>query len=225
MPMKYASKHVIFKLLTLVFLLFSLSFPVKAQTMPQDTDENRKTILAFGDSLTAGYGLLQGQSYPAQMEKELKALGYDVRIVNAGVSGDTTSGGLSRLDWSLKQAKPDLVILALGANDMLRGVTPDVTRANLDGMLDKIKAQGIPVILAGMMAARNMGDVYVKSFDGIYPALAEKHGVTLYPFLLEGVAANPDMNIYDGLHPNEKGVAIMVGGLLPLVRAALDDMK
>ncbi len=173
-------------------------------------------ILAFGDSLTAGFGLPPDQSFPAQLERRLRADGIDVHVVDGGQSGDTTAGGLARLDWSLAE-KPDLVILELGANDMLRGIDPATVRANLDATIEKIKASGAKVLLAGMRATPNWGEKYQKDFDRIYPELARTHGVALYPFFLDGVAMDPELNQPDGLHPNARGVAMIVERLAPRV--------
>lgn len=173
-------------------------------------------ILAFGDSLTAGYGLPASEAFPARLAARLKEDGIDVRIVNAGVSGDTTTDGLARLDWALAD-KPDAVILALGANDALRGIDPKIVRANLDKMIDKIAATGAKILLLGMLAPANWGAQYEHDFDAIYPAVAKAHGVPLYPFILDGVAMNPALNQADGLHPNARGVAVMVDRIAPLV--------
>lgn len=172
--------------------------------------------VGFGDSLMAGYQLAPGEGFPEQLQDALEAQGHDIVIANAGVSGDTTSGGLARLDWSVPD-DTDFVILELGANDALRGVSPDLTRENLDAMISGLKARGIDVILAGMLAPPNMGDDYAAAFNPIYPDLAEKHDVTLYPFFLDGVAAQEDRLLGDGMHPNADGVAEMVGRFLPLM--------
>ncbi|WP_223477509.1 arylesterase [Oricola indica] len=172
--------------------------------------------VGFGDSLMAGYQLAPGEGFPEQLEEALKAQGHDIVIANAGVSGDTTSGGLARLDWSVPD-DTDFVILELGANDALRGVSPDLTRENLDAMISGLKARGVDVILAGMLAPPNMGDDYAAAFNPIYPDLAEKHDVTLYPFFLDGVTAQEDKLLADGMHPNAVGVAEMVGRFLPLM--------
>ncbi|MGA8402547.1 MAG: arylesterase [Stellaceae bacterium] len=173
-------------------------------------------VLAFGDSLTAGLGLPAREAFPAKLQARLKSEGVDVKIVNAGVSGDTTTDGLARLDWALAD-KPDFVILALGANDALRGIDPQIVRANLDKMIDKIQASGAKILLLGMLAPANWGQQYEHEFDAIYPDLAKAHGVPLYPFFLEGVAMNQALNQPDGIHPNERGVAIMVDHIAPLV--------
>jgi acyl-CoA thioesterase-1 len=177
-------------------------------------------IVAFGDSLTAGYGVKPSDSFTAQLQMALQAKGHKVSVANAGVSGDTTSGGLERLDWAL-DPKPDAVILELGANDALRGLDPKIPRENLDKMLADLKAKGIPVLLTGMKAPNNWGDDYPKKFDAIFPDLAAKYGVPLYPFFLEGVALDPSFTQPDGLHPTGKGVAEIVKRILPDVEALL----
>jgi acyl-CoA thioesterase-1 len=173
-------------------------------------------ILAFGDSLTAGLGLLPGKAYPELLQARLKASGYNARVINAGVSGDTTRNGLDRLDWTLEEA-PDIAIVALGANDALRGLNPARSEANLDAVLGKIAAKGAVLLIAGMYAPRNMGPEYARVFDGIFPRLAAKYKAALYPFLLDGVAGDPNMNLPDGLHPNEAGAARIAEGLYPLL--------
>lgn len=177
-------------------------------------------IVGFGDSLTAGFGLGPGQGFTDRLQAALKAKGHDVAVANAGVSGDTTSGGLARLDWSVPDGTR-LVILELGANDMLRGVSPDIAERNLDAMLAKLRERKIAVLLAGMRAAPNLGAGYQKSFDAIYPRLAMKYDVPLYPFFLDGVAGHPDLQLEDGLHPNPKGVDAIVERILPSVEKAI----
>lgn len=178
-------------------------------------------IVGFGDSLMAGYQLAPGESFPERLEVALKAKGYEVTVANAGVSGDTSSGGLSRLDWSVPDGT-DLVILELGANDMLRGLPPQVTEKNLDEMISRLKERGIDVVLAGMLAAPNLGADYAEAFDGIFPRLAERHDLTLIPFFMEGVAADPKLLLADGMHPTAEGVDRMVEEALPYVERALD---
>jgi acyl-CoA thioesterase-1 len=173
-------------------------------------------IVGFGDSLMAGYGLDAGQSFPEKLEKALREKGHDAVIANAGVSGDTTSGGLARLDWSVPDGTR-LVILELGANDMLRGIGPAITEKNLDAMLARLKERGIDVLLAGMRAAPNLGPDYQADFDALYPRLAEKYGVPLYPFFLDAVAADPAYLLEDGMHPNAAGIDRMVEKMLPEV--------
>ena len=178
-------------------------------------------ILDFGDSLTAGYGLPAGQAFPARLEAWLHQQGIGARVVNAGVSGDTTAGGLARLDWALAD-KPDLVILALGANDALRGIDPAAVRNNLDKMLRRIKTTGAKVLLVGMLAPPNWGEEYKTEFDRIFPDLARTNDVPLYPFFLEGVAMKPELNQPDGLHPNERGVAVLVDRIAPVVAGLVE---
>lgn len=187
--------------------------PVKADT---------KLIVAFGDSLFAGYGMPQGQGFAPALERALTAEGVPAKVVNAGVSGDTTAGGLQRLAFVLDglERKPDLVILGLGANDMLRGLDPDQARANLDAMLAELKSRKIDAVLTGMLTAPNLGPDYAAKFNPIYPALARKYDVPLYPFFLDGVTGRSELVLPDGLHPNEKGVAEIVRRILPTVEQA-----
>jgi acyl-CoA thioesterase I len=181
-------------------------------------------ILDFGDSLTAGYGLAPEQAFPARLEAALRRRGIEVRVVNGGVTGDTTAGGLARLDWALAD-KPDLVILALGANDALRGIDPATVRNNIDKMIRKIEANGARVLLIGMLAPPNWGAEYKSTFDRIFPELAKVHDVPLYPFFLEGVAMKPELNQPDGLHPNERGVAVLVDRLAPVVARLVGSLS
>lgn len=180
-------------------------------------------LVALGDSLTAGYQLAGRDAFPAVLEAALKAKGHDVAIENAGVSGDTTTGGLDRLDWSVPDGT-DGVILELGANDALRGLDPAIPERALDQILAKLKARNIPVLLAGMYAPRNNGEAYVKAFDSIYPRLARKHGVPLYPFFLEGIAGDARLNLADGIHPNPAGVKVIVERMLPTVEAFIASL-
>ena len=181
------------------------------------------SLVAFGDSLSAGYQLPADDAFPAQLQAALRAKGLDVTVANAGVSGDTAQAGLDRLDWSVPDGT-DAVIVELGANDMLRGLDPATTEATLDTILTRLQARHIKVLFAGMYALRNLGPDYQKAFEAIYPALAKKHDVPLYPFFLDGVAQDPALKLPDGLHPNAKGVATIVERILPaaetLVRAA-----
>ncbi len=173
-------------------------------------------IVALGDSLSAGYGLPADAAFPARLTIALQAKGIAATIVNAGVSGDTASGGLGRLDWSVPQ-DTEAVILELGANDALRGIDPSVTKTALDTILKKLKDRHIVVLLAGMRAPRNLGPDYVSAFDAIYPALASTHAVVFYPFFLDGVASDPKLNQSDGLHPNAAGVDVIVARIMPQV--------
>ncbi|MBZ9679557.1 arylesterase [Mesorhizobium sp. ESP6-5] len=177
-------------------------------------------IVGFGDSLMAGYGLGPGEGFTDKLQAALRAKGHDVVVANAGVSGDTSSGGLARLDWSVPDGT-QLVILELGANDMLRGVAPDITKRNLDEMLGKLKERKIAVLLAGMRAAPNLGADYQSAFDAIFADLAGKYDVPLYPFFLDGVAGQPGLQLEDGLHPSARGVDLMVERILPTVEKAM----
>ena len=173
-------------------------------------------LLVLGDSLVAGYGLPPGHSFPDQLQRDLAARGAEVSVINAGVSGDTTAGGLARLDWSLAD-NPHAVIIVLGGNDMLRGLPPDGTRDNLGAIISRLRGKGVEVLLAGMMAPRNMGADYVAAFDAVYPALAAAHDIEFYPFFLDGVALDPALNLDDGLHPNQRGIAEISRRILPAV--------
>jgi acyl-CoA thioesterase-1 len=181
-------------------------------------------IVAFGDSLTAGYGLPVDAAFPAKLQQALAAKGIATEIANAGVSGDTAAGGLARLDWSIPDGT-EAVILELGANDSLRGVDPQLTRGALEAMLERLKARHIPVLVAGMLAPRNMGPEYGAAFDAIYPDLAKKYGAILYPFFLDGVAADPKLNQRDGLHPTAAGVDVIVAKMLPAVEQLVAAAK
>jgi acyl-CoA thioesterase-1 len=174
-------------------------------------------ILALGTSITQGYGLPPGTDFTVQLQAALKQRGIDAVVTNAGVSGDTSAGGLARLDWSLAD-HPDAVIVELGGNDMLRGIAPAETEKNLRAILARLRGAHVPVLLTGMHAQRNLGADYVKQFDGIYPRLAKETGVLFYPFILDGVALNPKLNQADGMHPNPAGVKIVVARILPIVK-------
>ena len=181
-------------------------------------------IVAFGDSLTAGFGLQNSNSFPAQLEKALKARGQDVKIVNAGVSGDTAAAGLARLDWALPDDASG-VIIELGANDALQGLDPAATKATLEKIITDIKARGLPILLAGMEAPRNLGKDYVEQFRALYADLATRYDLILYPFFLDGVALDDKYLMGDGLHPNAAGVARIVEGILPKVEELLAKAK
>ncbi|PWC34399.1 arylesterase [Azospirillum sp. TSO35-2] len=180
-------------------------------------------LLALGDSLTAGYGLPEPQGFTSQLQKALTAKGYAVTVVNAGVSGDTTAGGRARLDWALAD-KPDAAIVELGANDMLRGLDPGQARANLDAILKSLQERKVPTLLAGMLASPSLGKPYTDAFNAIYPDLAGRYGVPLYPFFLDGVALDRALIQPDGLHPNAQGVAVIVERILPAVTKLLDSL-
>ncbi len=174
----------------------------------------QNTIVVLGDSLSAGYGLESGEAFPEQLSKMLKARGIDINIINAGVSGDTTAGGLARLDWSVQNGT-DAVIVELGANDALRGILPAQTTRNLETIIQKLENRNVQVLLVGMRSPPNMGQKYVDDFDAIYPKLAEKYDLLFYPFFLEGVAANPDLNQGDGIHPTAEGIMMIASQFLP----------
>jgi acyl-CoA thioesterase-1 len=183
-------------------------------------------IVVLGDSLTAGYGLEVADSFPAQLEAALRAAGLAAQVLNAGVSGDTTAGGLARLAWVLGESPerlPSHVIIALGANDAMRGLEPSAAAANLSAIVTELKARRVKVLLAGMRAPPNLGARYVAEFDAIYPRLAAAHQVPLYPFFLDGVGGEPGLNQPDGIHPTAAGVAEMVRRILPTLRAWLAD--
>jgi acyl-CoA thioesterase-1 len=177
-------------------------------------------IVVLGDSLTAGFGLGEDDAFPAKLTRALHKKGYSVSIANAGVSGDTASGGLARLDWSVPEGT-QAVILELGANDMLRGMDPAVTKTALEQILTRLDARHIPVLLAGMKSVRNFGPDYAKAFEAIYPSLASTHSAVLYPFFLAGVAGNADLNQGDGLHPTAAGVDVIVARILPQVETLI----
>jgi len=181
-------------------------------------------IVAFGDSLTAGYGLPPGADFASRLEKALAERGLNVRVSNAGVSGDTTSGGLARFDWAVP-ADTDAVILELGANDALRGIPPKIARDNLDQILSKLANRKIPVLLAGMRAPTNWGDAYTAQFDAIFTELAQKHGALLYAFFLEGVIDMPKLKLPDALHPNQAGVDEIVKRILPTVEELIKRIQ
>ena len=177
----------------------------------------------LGDSLTAGYGLTQDAAFPARLQAQLQHRGHQVRVINAGVSGDTSAGGLARIDWTLAE-KPELMIIELGANDALRGLDPLQTKQNLSAILSRLRAAGVQPLLAGMKAPRNLGESYYSKFDRLYVELALQHQVPLYPFFLAGVAGDPGLNQADGIHPTAAGVEVIVDGMLPLVTALLDQL-
>lgn len=203
-------------LVCLLMLLIPLAVPAASG--------NGQIIVVLGDSLTAGYGLPQQDSFPAQLEGALRARGHNVKIINSGVSGDTSAGGLSRSDWVLSD-NPDLVILALGANDALRGLEPETTQRNLAAIIEKVLKRDIKVLLAGMKAPRNFGTSYYNKFDSIYDKLAKKYNIPLYPFFLDGVATDVNLNQRDGIHPNRQGVEVIVQNILPFVEKSLAQQE
>ena len=181
-------------------------------------------ILAFGDSLTAGYGLPRGQGFAPQLEDALRRNGVRAFVTDAGVSGNTAAAGRARLKWTLDglKRKPDLAIVALGANDMLRGLSPRQTRADLDAIMAEFNRRGIKVVMAGMLAPPNLGSVYQREYNGLFPALARRYDAELYPFFLAGVVGDRRLNLPDGVHPNFQGIKVMVSGILPTVLRALE---
>jgi acyl-CoA thioesterase-1 len=203
---------------SLLMLLALCLVPAYAQTTPAGPPIR---IVVLGDSLAAGLGVKPEQSFPSRLEAALRARGRNVAVLNQGVSGDTTAGGVDRVAWLLGD-KPDIVLIELGANDALRGLDPALAERNLSAIIEKLKAAGVTVWLAGMMAPRNFGAGYVTQFDGLYKRLAEKYQVPLYPFILDGVAQDPALNQPDGLHPNVKGAQIIADRLLPFAAANLD---
>lgn len=180
-------------------------------------------ISVLGDSLTAAYGIQVEQGFPAQLERALQAEGYDCEVLNAGVSGDTTAGGLARLDWMLADG-PSHVIVELGANDGLRGLPTEQMEANLDAIIARLKDENLPVLLTGMLPPPNLGRDYTEAFGKVFEELAARHDIPLYPFFLDGVAGEPDLNQPDQLHPLPEGVAVIVERILPTVTAWLDDV-
>lgn len=180
-------------------------------------------ILVFGASIVAGYGLEAKDSLPARLEAALRARGIDARVINGGVSGETSAGGLARLDWALAD-DPDLVIVDLGGNDALRAIDPRSTQANLDAIVARLVDEGRGVLIAGMLAPPNLGPDYTAAFNAVFPAVAERHHVLLYPFILDGVVAEPALNQEDGIHPNEAGVKVIVERMLPYMLKAIDSL-
>ncbi|MDP3481606.1 MAG: arylesterase [Desulfoprunum sp.] len=182
------------------------------------------TIVAVGDSLTAGLGVVESEGYPTQLEGQLQAEGRDIRVINAGVSGETTSGTLARLDWVLT-LKPDIVILETGANDGLRGLDPGLVRQNLRQIIERLQEKNIAIVFTGMRMVWNLGPAYTTDFNRIYPEIAEEKGLIFMPFFLDGVATKPTLNIEDGIHPNPQGYTIIVKNLLPFVKQAVVEIE
>ena len=205
-------------------IAFYLLLIVASSLITITTSARELKLLALGDSLVAGYGLPKTDGFTDQLEATLNGLGIRVSVINSGVSGDTSAGGLSRVEWALA-SKPDAVLLELGANDSLRGIDPKVTKDNLHNILTKIKATGIPVLFVGMLAPPNMGKEYGLEFKSVYAELSKKHDVIFYPFFLDGVAGMPELNQADGIHPNKRGVVKIVNKISPYVRALLMNVK
>jgi acyl-CoA thioesterase-1 len=207
--------------MTIIFACAAMFSALASSAQAQSTEPLR--LVALGDSLSAGYNLPQEAAFPTVLEKALRAKGYKVEVANAGVSGDTASAGLDRLDWSVPDGT-DGVIVELGANDMLRGLDPAVTRQAIGTIVERLKARNIPVMLAGMYASRNLGPEYIAKFDTIYSDIAKKHDLVLYPFFLDGVAGERSLNLPDGLHPTAKGVETIVERILPSVETFLSRL-
>lgn len=203
-----------------LFVYLGLTMSIGSAAQAQERDVH---ILAFGDSLTAGYGLPSGQGFVPQLEDTLRRHGIRARVINGGVSGNTAANGRARVKWTLDglKVKPDLAIVALGANDMLRGYPPQQTRGDLDFILGEFKKRDIPVLVAGMLAPPNLGQRYMSDYNSIFPDLARKYDAPLYPFFLAGVAGVPALNLPDRVHPNFQGIKRMVSGIAPTVLKAL----
>ena len=206
-------------ILRIFSVIVALTFATAAAASAEGT-----RLMAFGDSLVHGYGLAEDDTFPAQLQAALEQQGHAVEVLNAGNSGDTTAAGLARLDWALAD-RPDAVIVVLGANDGLRGLEPRQTYGNLTAILERLEADGLPVLLAGMLAPRNLGAAYVEEFDGVFQRLSEERNVVFYPFFLDGVAAQTELNLGDGIHPNKDGVAEIVSRILPSVENLLDRVS
>ncbi len=207
------------------YLILSLCL-LRISTAPLADAASRSQgiIVAVGDSLTAGLGVNEEDAYPAQLEKKLQAAGYDWKVVNAGISGETSSGTLSRINWVMK-LRPDIVILETGANDGLRGIDPLLTKKNIDETVRILKQRNVIVVLAGMQMVRNLGQKYTQDFSNIYPSLARKHGLVLVPFFLQGVAGDSSLNQLDGIHPTAAGYRIITKTIYPFARKAIDKSK
>jgi acyl-CoA thioesterase-1 len=225
--MKNFRLYGVLALLSQVLAACSGNPPKDAQPRAEQQAEGQaqydRLVVAFGDSLYAGYNLAPGEGFAPTLQGALKADGIAARVHNAGVSGDTTAAGKMRLTFVLDnlERKPDLVVLGLGGNDMLRGIKPDETRANLAVMLDELKRRGIPVMLTGMLAQPNLGADYAQSFNAIFPGLAKQYNVPLYPFFMKGVVADKSLMLQDNIHPNAKGVGVIVKGIAPVIEATL----
>ena len=201
---------------TFALLAVALVLALLARGPTAAAGDRSVRIVVLGDSLTAGLGLPADEAFPAKLERALKAKGLAIEVINAGVSGDTASGGLARLDWSVPEGT-DAVILELGANDMLRGIDPKLTRQALEEIVRRLSARGVPVLLAGMRAAANLGNDYGRAFEALYSDLAGRYDLLLYPFFLDGVAGEAGLNQSDGLHPTAAGVDAIVARILPKV--------
>lgn len=207
-------------LLTVILFCACQKEKESAAVPPTDKPVTQGTIVAVGDSLTAGYGISESQAYPAQLERKLREKGYRWRVVNAGISGETSTGTLARVEW-IRQLNPDIVILEIGANDGMRGQDPELTRKNIDQIVVALQAQGATVVLAGMQMLTNLGPSYTRKFAAIYPKVAKQHNLILIPFILDKVAGDDSLNLSDGIHPNEKGYAIVTENVYPYLLQAI----
>ena len=216
---KFQHRRVVLGLITILFAGAAI-LPIAEQIIKSSFAAQRPVLMVLGDSLVAGHGLPQGEAFPEILGQMLRNDGFDVSVINAGVSGDTTAGGLARLDWSLAD-NPDAVIIVLGGNDLLRGLDPSASFENLDKIIKRLKARNIAVLLAGMQAPRNFGADYADEFDAVYPRLVSRHDVLFYPFFLDGVALQPMMNLADGMHPNQAGISHIATKILPQVKRLL----
>jgi acyl-CoA thioesterase-1 len=224
--MEYGTHRLLFNLFHAALRLFIAVFAIFLSNVSLADETDPQYVLALGDSLMAGYMLDPEDAFPVQLEAALIKDGVQVKVINAGVSGDTTKGGLARLSWALSDipgGKPHLAIVELGANDAMQGLDPERAKANLSAIIVSLKATGAKVLLAGMLASPNMGGDYMADFDPIYGQLAEEHGIALYPFFLDGVATFPELNLADGKHPTGVGVSIIVTRMLPLVKRLLTE--
>lgn len=213
------------RLLALFNLWLAIVVALSVQAAALDSSDAAPIrIVAFGDSLTAGYRLKPSEAFPVQLAAALKAKGYNVDVANAGVSGDTTAAGLARLDWSVPDGT-EAVILELGANDALRGIAPNVTRTNLDAIVKKLRERKIEVLVAGMKAPKNLGDDYERQFEPIFVDLAEQYGALRYPFFLDGVVLDAKLNLDDGMHPTGEGVGVIVSRILPTVEQLIERVR
>ena len=212
-------RRVFFGLITIVFAAAAIPL-IPKQIMKTSFAAERPVLMILGDSLVAGHGLPQGEAFPEILGQMLQKDGFDVSVINAGVSGDTTAGGLARLNWSLAD-NPDAAIIVLGGNDLLRGLDPSASFENLDKIIKRLKARNIAVLLAGMQAPRNFGADYADEFDAVYQRLVSRHDVLFYPFFLDGVALQPMMNLADGMHPNRAGISHIATKILPQVKRLL----
>ena len=220
MPVRALFKPLARQLLPLLLFVGGLA----GLSSPTLADDERPRIVAFGDSLTAGLGVALEDAYPAQLQRRLEQQGVPYRVINAGVSGDTTAGGLRRVDWALK-SRPTILILELGANDGLRGLNPGETKANLERIIQRCQQASVTVVLAGMKLPPNYGADYTKSFEAVYPALAKQYRLMLIPFFLDGVAGSPSLNQADGIHPTGEGYRIIADKVLETVKPLLNGRK